>query len=603
MVASRRTRYALPKSGSYLDLLAIVIGCHLQERTDLFIKARTLNYLKSVDLERLLYNFRNTHKLSTKGAQANGGWDAPDFPFRTHMQGHFLSAWSQCWASLKDTECRDRATYFVAELKKCQDNNKAAGFADGYLSGFPESEFAALESGQKSDVIYYAMHKTMAGLLDVWRNVDDQNAKTVLLAMSSWVDNRTSRLSYSQMQKILGVEYGGMQDVLAEVYRQTGDQRWIPVAQRFEQESTNSWLAANDDRLNGNHANTNIPKWIGAIREYKATGTQRYRDIANNAWKMVVNTHSYAIGGNSQNEHFRPPNAIAQYLTKDTAEHCNTYNMLKLTRELWTLDPTTEYMDFYERALQNHILGAQDPHSNHGHITYFSPLNPGGRKGIGPVWGGGTWSTDYNSFWCCQGSGVEQNTRLMDAIYGYDDSSLYINMFAPSTLDWSQKNIKIMQTGQIPAADTVNITVSGGGSFDMKIRIATWASSAKISVNGEEQGITTKAGTYASLSRDWADGDVVTVEMAINFYVVPANDDKSLGAVMYGPIVLIGNYGNSNIGSAPTMDLGSLKRTSTSSLEFTGTANGQTVKLVPYQDGGADFNYVTYWKLSGSVSS
>ncbi|KAH7304758.1 secreted protein [Stachybotrys elegans] len=549
---------------------------------------RTLNYLKSVDLNRLLYNFRSNHRLSTQGASRNGGWDAPDFPFRTHMQGHFLSAWSQCWASLKDAECRNRATSFVAELQKCQNNNGAAGFAAGYLSGFPESNFNDLEAGRSSTVVYYALHKTMAGLLDVWRNIGDQNAKNVLLSMASWVDNRTARLSYQQMQTILGVEYGGMQDVLAEIYRQTGDAKWITVARRFDQESTNSWLASNNDRLNGNHANTNIPKWVGAAREYKATGTQRYQDIARNAWNMVVNAHTYAIGGNSQNEHFRPPNEISNYLTKDTAEHCNTYNMLKLTKELWTMSPSTSYMDFYERAVTNHILGAQDPGSSHGH-------------GVGPVWGGGTWSTDYDSFWCCQGSGVEQNTRLMDAIYGYDDTSLFVNLYVPSTLSWSQKNVRVRQSGQVPVTDTVTLTVSGAATFDLRLRIPTWTSNAEIAVNGVRQSVAAAPGSYARISRAWAAGDTVTVRLPLGFYLIPANDNRNIAAIGYGPVVLIGNYGSSGVSAAPTMQLGTLRRTSTTSLAFTGTANGQSISLVPWYDGGASFNYVTYWAYSGTI--
>ncbi|KAK8005594.1 hypothetical protein PG990_011631 [Apiospora arundinis] len=571
---------------------------------------RTLSYLKSVDTNRLLYNFRATHKLSTNGAQRNGGWDAPDFPFRSHMQGHFLSAWSQCYASLKDDECRNRATSFVAELRKCQANSQAAGFAAGYLSGFPENEFDKVENGQSTTVVYYALHKTMAGLLDVWRNIGDDNAKTVLLNMAAWVDNRTGRLSYDKMQQVLNVEFGGMQDVLAELYRQTGDQRWVKVAQRFDQASTFDWLARNEDRLNGNHANTNIPKWVGAAHEYKATGTQKYRDVARNAWDMVVGAHSYAIGGNSQNEHFRPPNAIAGYLTKDTAEHCNTYNMLKLTRELWTLEGAsgsngnTRYMDFYERALMNHILGAQDPHSAHGHITYFSSLNPGARKGLGPVWGGGTWSTDYDSFWCCQGSGVEQNTRLMDAIYGYDDQALYVNLYAPSTLNWSQKGVRVTQSGDFPNVDTVTLTVSGTGSFGLKIRIPSWTQNAEIAINGQKQSVATATGTYAQIpSRAWANGDKVTIKLPMRLYQVKANDDASLAALLYGPVVLIGNYGNSAVNSAPTIKLDTIKRSSSSaSLAFTGTtSDGKSVNLGPWYDGGKDFNYVTYWKYSGSL--
>ncbi|KAF2729735.1 DUF1680-domain-containing protein [Polyplosphaeria fusca] len=563
---------------------------------------RTLTYLKSVDTNRLLYVFRSTHKLSTQGAQKNGGWDAPDFPFRSHVQGHFLSAWSQCWASLKDTECRNRATSFVAELQKCQNNNQAAGFATGYLSGFPESEFTKVEAGQSTTVVYYALHKTMAGLLDVWRNIGDQTAKTVLLNLASWVDQRTAKLSYQQMQKMLGVEFGGMQDVLADLYRQTGDKKWITAAQRFDQASTFDFLAQNKDQLNGLHANTNIPKWVGATREYKSTGTQRYRDVASNAWDMTVNAHSYAIGGNSQAEHFHGPNQIAGYLVNDTAEHCNTYNMLKLTRELWTLNPSSNYMDFYERAVMNHILGAQDHHSDHGHITYFSALNPGGHRGIGPAWGGGTWSTDYNSFWCCQGSGVEQNTRLMDAIYGYDDSSLYVNLYAPSTLSWTQKNVQVKQVGDFPVSDTIALQVSGSGSFDMKLRIPSWADGTEISVNGEKQSVSAVAGSYAKISRAWVSGDKVTIRLPMKFHMIAANDNKNIAAVAYGPLILIGNYGSQNVNSAPTLQLGTLKRTSTTSLVFTGTANSQTVNFIPWYD-GAGINYVTYWSISGSLPS
>lgn len=393
-------------------------------------QGRTLSYLKNVDMERLLYVFRNNHKLSTNGAAANGGWDAPNFPFRSHMQGHFLSAWSQCWASLQDTTCRDRAKYFTAELAKCQANNAAAGYAAGYLSGFPESEITAVEDRtlNSGNVPYYALHKTLAGLLDVWRHTGDATAKTVLLSFANWVDTRTSKLSYAKMQgkltqlefsptvyiiyrtydlyhnlkanhrdtrkAMMGTEFGGMNDVMTEIYYWTGDSRYLAAAQRFDHAAVFDPLALNQDKLNGLHANTQVPKWIGAAREYKQTGNTKYLDIARNAWNFTVGAHTYAIGGNSQSEHFRAPNAIAGFLNQDTAEACNSYNMLKLTRELWTIDPAASYFDFHERAVLNHLLGQQDPSSSHGHITYFTPLNAGGKRGVGPAWGGGTWSTD-----------------------------------------------------------------------------------------------------------------------------------------------------------------------------------------------------------------
>ncbi|KAL5425769.1 hypothetical protein PMIN04_002382 [Paraphaeosphaeria minitans] len=566
---------------------------------------RTLRYLKFVDTNRLLYNFRLNHNLSTNGATANGGWDAPTFPFRTHMQGHFLTAWAQCYAQLGDTTCRDRATGFVAELLKCQTNNAAAGFATGYLSGFPESEFTKLENDTltNGNVPYYAVHKTLAGLLDVYRWIGDANAKTVLLAFAGWVDTRTAKLSNDQMQKVMQTEFGGMNEVLADIYHQTGDKKWLTVAQRFDHAAIFDPLASNQDKLNGLHANTQVPKWIGAAREYKATGTTRYRDIAKNAWAYTTNTHTYAIGGNSQAEHFRATNAISTFLTNDTAEGCNTYNMLKLTRELFTLNPTdASYFDFYERALINHMLGQQDPSTDHGHITYFTSLNAGGHRGLGPAWGGGTWSTDYDSHWCCQGTGLETNTKMQDSIYFYDDSSLYVNLFTPSNLNWKERSVGITQSTTFPASDTTTLTVSGSGTWAMKIRIPSWTSGATIAVNGATQSITATPGSYATLSRSWTSGDVITIKLPMKLRIVPANDNKAVAALAFGPTVLCGDYGSAKLSANPKLDLASVKRSGTSELKFTGTADGKAVNIGPFYE-AQGFNYAVYWAVSGNLSA
>ncbi|WP_033308687.1 beta-L-arabinofuranosidase domain-containing protein [Streptomyces iakyrus] len=566
---------------------------------------RTRNYLRFIDVDRLLYNFRTNHRLSTNGAAANGGWDAPDFPFRTHVQGHFLTAWAQLYAVTGDTVCRDKAARMVAELATCQANNSAAGFSAGYLSGYPESDFTALEQRTLSNgnVPYYTIHKTLAGLLDVWRHIGSTQARDVLLALAGWVDWRTGRLSGQQMQAMLQTELGGMNAVLTDLYQQTGDARWLAVARRFDHAAVFDPLAANQDRLSGLHANTQVPKWIGAAREYKATGTTRYRDIATNAWNLTVNAHTYAIGGNSQAEHFRAPNAIAGYLNKDTCESCNTFNMLLLTRELFALDPNRATLfDYYERAWLNHMIGQQNPASDHGHVTYFTPLNPGGRRGVGPAWGGGTWSTDYGTFWCCQGTGLEMHTRLMDSIYYRSDDTLIVNLFVPSVLNWSERGITVTQTTAYPVGDTTTLQVTGnvGGTWAMRLRIPGWTAGATVSVNGTRQDIVTTPGSYATLTRSWTSGDTVTVRLPMRVIMRAANDNADVAAITYGPVVLSGNYGDSTLSSLPSLNPSSIRRTSNTSLAFTATANGSTVSLGPFHDAHGH-NYAVYWNAGGTV--
>lgn len=548
-------------------------------------QSRTLAYLRFVDVERLLYVFRANHGEPTGGAAANGGWDAPDFPFRGHVQGHFLTAWAQAWAVLGDTTSRDKADHMVAELAKCQ-------AANGYLAGFPESDFDALEAGTLSNgnVPYYGVHKTLTGLLDVWRLIGNTRARTVLLALAGWVDTRTAAISTARMQAVLGTEFGGMSAVLTDIYQQTGDSRWLTTAKRFEHAAVLDPLAAGTDALNGLHANTQVPKWIGAAREFKATGTTRYRDIAVNAWAITTGAHTYAIGGNSQAEHFRAPDAIAGYLTDDTCEHCNSVNMLRLTRELWELDPSrADLFDFYEKALLNHVVGAQNPADAHGHVTYFTPLRPGGRRGVGPAWGGGTWSTDYGTFWCCQGTGVEVSTRLVESIYYYAGTTLTVNLFAPSVLTWSQRGITVTQATAFPQGDTSTLTLSGGmsGSWSIRIRIPSWTSGATISVNGTAQSVATTPGSYATITRDWAAGDTITVRLPMRVVLRPANDNPDIQAITYGPAVLAGDYGDSSLGAPPALDVSSVTPTSA-------TANGSPVGLVPFQDAHG-FNYTVYW--------
>ncbi|GAB3808623.1 hypothetical protein GCM10027605_41520 [Micromonospora zhanjiangensis] len=277
--------------------------------------------------------------------------------------------------------------------------------------------------------------------------------------------------------------------------------------------------------------------------------------------------------------------------------------MLKLTHELITLYPErVDLVDFYERALLNHIIGAQNPADGHGHVTYFTPLNPGGRRGVGPAWGGGTWSTDYNSFWCCQGTGIEVNTSLANSIYFYNDTTLIVNMFFPSVLNWTQRGITVTQATTYPVSDTTTLTVTGtvSGTWTMRIRIPRWTSGATVSVNGVAQDIATTPDSYAVLTRSWSSGDTVTVRLPMRVTMWAANDNTNVSAAVYGPVVLAGNYGNTSLSSPPSLNVASVARTSSGSLAFSATANGSTVSLLPFYD-AQNMNYTVYWNAPGQV--
>ncbi|MFC8846673.1 MULTISPECIES: beta-L-arabinofuranosidase domain-containing protein [unclassified Micromonospora] len=561
---------------------------------------RTLAYLRFIDADRLLHTFRTNVGIASS-AQPVGGWEAPSMELRGHSMGHLLSGLAQAYAITDDATYKAKGDYLVNALAACQAASPGRGYRAGYLSAFPENFFDRLESGQGVWAPWYTLHKIMAGLLDQYQLTGNSQALTVLTSKAGWVDWRTGRLGYSQMQSVLNNEFGGMGAVLTDLYQQTGDIRWLTAAQRFDHAVVLDPLAANSDRLDGLHANTQVPKWIGAAREYKATGTARYRDIATNAWSLTVDGHSYVIGGNSVREHFKAPNAIAAFLTDDTCENCNTYNMLKLTRELFTLQPErADLFDYFERALSNQMIGEQNPADSHGHVCYFTPLNPGARRGVVPLNPG--YSTDYNSFWCCQGTGLEMQTKLADSIYFHADTTLIVNLFAPSVLNWTQRGITVTQTTSYPASDTTTLQVSGkvSGSWSMRVRIPGWATAATISVNGVAQDVATTPGSYATVTRGWTSGDTVTVRLPMQAVVRATVDNPGIGAITYGPVVLAGNYGNATLSAPPSLTTSSITRTSTNSLAFTATANGSTVNLIPFYDAHG-INYNVYWNTGGGT--
>jgi DUF1680 family protein len=551
---------------------------------------RTHSYLNFLDPERMLHTFRLNVALSST-ASAMGGWESPTTELRGHSMGHLLSALAQAYASTGTTAFKTKGDYLVAQLATCQSRATTAGYNTGYLSAYPESFIDRVEARQSVWAPYYTLHKIMAGLLDQHLLTGNAQALTVLTGMASWVKFRNDRLTQTQRQNMLDTEFGGMNEVLANLYQLTGTAAHLTTAQYFDHAEVFDPLASNVDALSNYHANTQIPKMLGAIREYHATGTTRYRDIAFNFWDIVTRRHSYAIGGNSNGEYFKAPDRIASELSDSTCECCNVYNMLKLTRQLFFTNPArADLMDFYEKAIYNQTLASQDPSSTHGAQCYYIPLRPGGIK---------TYSNDYNNFTCCHGTGMESNTKYGDSIYFFSGDTLYVNLFIPSVLTWSAKGITLRQETSFPEAGSTRLTITGSGSFTLRVRIPGWTSGPQLRVNGAAAGGTLTPGSYATITRTWASGDVVDLSVPMPVTRESTPDSATTQAVKVGPIVLAGGYGTNNPSTMPTLTPGSLTATSTP-LQYTATASTGAVTLLPFYKLHGQ-RYTVYWQVTSTA--
>ncbi|GAA2851257.1 hypothetical protein Acy02nite_34710 [Actinoplanes cyaneus] len=542
---------------------------------------RTQAYLRFIDADRLLHMFRVTAGLSSSAAPC-GGWESPSTELRGHSTGHMLSALAQAYAGTGDTAFKTKGDYLVAQLALCQK-------ANGFLSAYPESFFDRLESGQSVWAPYYTLHKIVAGLLDMYQLTGNAQARTILERKAEWIRSRNSRLTYAQRQQVLRTEFGGLGETLFNLYQVTENAAHLTTAQYFDHAQILDPLAANTDALAGFHANTQIPKAIAAIRGFHATGTTRYRDIAVNFWNFVVRRHSYAIGGNSNGEYFQAPNRIASELSDTTCECCNSYNMLKLTRQLFFTDPgrAAEWMDFYEKALYNHLLGAQNPSSAHGFHCYYVPLRAGGIK---------SYSNDYDNFTCCHGTGMETNTKFGDSIYFHNGTTLYVNLFIASTLTWPGRDITITQATTYPETSTSRLTVTGSGQIDLRIRIPSWTSGAQVRVNGTLTG-SPVPGSYLTINRMWASGDTVDLSLPMALTTEAAPDNSAVRSVRHGPIVLAGQFGTQNLTALPTLDPASLRATGVP-LEYT----AGSVLLRPFYKTHGQ-RYSVYWTVTGAPAT
>jgi DUF1680 family protein len=564
-------------------------------------------YLHLLPNDRLAHMFRVTAGLPSS-AHPFGGWEAPDVELRGHFTGgHYLSACALMYSSTGDEDLKTKANQLVADLAKCQQAN-----GGGYLSAFPTGLFDRLREGKRVWAPFYTIHKIMAGHLDLYEHCGNEQALDTVQKMAGWVGNWAKPISDEQFARIQMVEFGGMNEVLYNLYAATGKTEYLELGHRFDHKKFFDPLAQGEDELKGLHANTNIPKVIGAAREYELTGEQRYRNIAQYFWREITTQRAYATGGTSNDEHWRTePGKLASELGTAAEECCCGYNMLKLTRHIfsWNADPAA--MDYYERTLFNSRLGTQDPA---GLKMYYVSLAPG-------YWR--TFGTQYDSFWCCTGTGAEEFSKFNDSIYFHDNDSVYVNLFIASELNWPEKGVRLRQDTNFPEQQGTRLTVQAIRPVDMalNLRVPYWAmKGVSLKVNGKPEHVTATPGRYLRLQRRWRNGDQVDYEVPMSLHVAPTPDDPSLQAVMYGPLVLAGQLGNDNLPkdlvygplapdgtpaalppvTATSRDpAGWVEPVANQQLAFRTTGQCEAVSLVPFYK-IADQKYVVYWKVRGS---
>ncbi len=486
-------------------------------------------YLRSLPPDRLLHTFRVTAGITTT-AQPLGGWEAPDCELRGHYAGgHYLSACALMYAACGDEDLKNNASSVVAGLNQCQ-----AVLKSGYLSAFPVEFFDRLRERQQVWAPFYTIHKIMAGLLDMYVYCGDEQALDVVQKMAAWVDRYTESLSYEHMQRVLGTEFGGMGEVLCNLYAVTGKQDYLEIAPRFDKKQFFDPLAAHRDELKGLHVNTHIPQVIAAARYYELTGERRYRDIAEYFWNEVVTERSYCTGGTSNGESWNTdPGKLSTELGPDTTECCCAYNMMKLTRHLFGWSPDARLMDYYERALFNHRLGTINPED--GTMMYYLPLASGYWK---------TFGKPLDAFWCCTGTGSEEYAKLADTIYFHDDDSLYVNLYIESQLEWPEKGVRLKQETRFPEQQGTTITVStkSPAQLAINLRIPYWAQGGNVRVNGTTLPAFSSPSSYLTLNRIWKTGDKIELSLPMALHIDSMPDDETIQAAMYGPLVLAGRF-------------------------------------------------------------
>ena len=496
-------------------------------------------YLMLLKPDRLLYRFYKHAGLAVKDS-IYGGWESEGLS--GHTLGHYLSAVSMMYISTGNQAFKTKIDYVVNELDRCQKARET-----GYIGAIPneDSIFGNLAKGKIRTSGFdmnggwspwYTVHKLMAGLVDAYLYADNKQALKIVTGMADWTYNTINHLNDSLRLKMLNCEYGGMSEVLANIYSINGNKKYLDLSYKFYDEFVMEKLALRIDPLPGKHSNTNVPKAIGSARQFELTGNERDKTIARFFWETMVKHHSYVIGGNSNYEYCGQADSLNDRLSDNTCETCNTYNMLKLTRHLFALQPSVELMDYYEKGLYNHILASQNP--TNGMMCYFVPLRMGTQK---------QFSDSFNTFTCCVGSGIENHSKYAESIYSEgSDGSLFINLFIPSKLNWKTKGITIRQETDFPANDKIRfiIQTSAFKELTLRIRKPAWATKGvAVSMNGKTIAYTYDDYGYILVREKFKMNDVVLVTTPMELYTEAMPDNSNRIAFKYGPLVLAGLLG------------------------------------------------------------
>ncbi|MFD3001983.1 beta-L-arabinofuranosidase domain-containing protein [Pontibacter toksunensis] len=504
-----------------------------------------MDYILALEPDRLLVPFLREAGIEAK-AKSYGNWENTGLD--GHIGGHYLTALSLMYASTGNQELLQRLNYMVDQLEACQKKN-----GNGYIGGVPGGEAMWQEIAKGNIdaenfslndkwVPWYNIHKTYAGLRDAYLFTGNEKAKDMLVKLTDWCLQLTADLSDAQVQDMLRSEHGGMNEVFADVAEITGDSKYLELARKFSHYSVLNPLLAGKDELTGMHANTQIPKVIGYKRVAEVGGDKAWADAAAFFWNTVVNERTVSIGGNSVREHFHPVNDFSPMIeSKEGPETCNTYNMLKLSKQLYLTDASAEYIDYYERGLYNHILSSQHP--TRGGFVYFTPMRPRHYR---------VYSKPDEAFWCCVGSGLENHGKYGELIYAHNDKDLFVNLFIPSTLDWKERGVTLTQNTSFPfeEASSLKLKLKKPQKFALHIRRPGWVTEGglKVLVNNKEVKATADpSAAYVSVERKWKSGDVVSVSLPMQTKAEYLPDSSGWVSFVHGPIVLAAATDKTNL--------------------------------------------------------